>query len=140
LFNSALNAFLLARFIASVKNYEAHAQRNRKLIQLDATPTRNARLSSQNLPSSLIQSGETIQIPTYNGQRLSNDLHHETELVLVVGNDAENISESDSSSVIAGFGIGLDMTLRDVQSEAKKKRKPLACFPKDSARVPLFRQ
>jgi fumarylpyruvate hydrolase len=105
------------------KNYDAHAKEIAKLIQLDATPTETPIVFSKPA-SSLIQSGETIQIPTYNGQRLSNDLHHETELVLVVGNDAENISESDSSSVIAGFGIGLDMTLRDVQSEAKKGGNP----------------
>lgn len=105
------------------KNYDAHAKEMEKMIQLDATPTENPIVFSKPA-ASLIQSGSTIQIPTYNGKPLSSDLHHETELVLVVGNNAENISEAESATVISGFGIGLDMTLRDVQSVAKKGGNP----------------
>jgi 2-keto-4-pentenoate hydratase/2-oxohepta-3-ene-1,7-dioic acid hydratase in catechol pathway len=105
------------------KNYETHAKEMEKLIQLDATPTATPIVFSKPA-SSLIQSGGAIQIPIYNGKPISNDLHHETELVLVIGTDAEKISEAESASVIAGFGIGLDMTLRDVQSEAKKGGNP----------------
>ncbi len=105
------------------KNYDAHAKEMEKLIQLDTAPSEYPIVFSKPA-ASLIQSGETIQIPTYNGMPISHDLHHETELVLVVGKDAQNLSEADSATAIAGFGIGLDMTLRDVQSVAKKGGNP----------------
>jgi len=51
-------------------------------------------------------------------------MHHEAELVLLIG---ENIKDADletSERAIAGYGIGLDMTLRDVQSDLKRKGHP----------------
>ncbi|MGQ9806079.1 MAG: fumarylacetoacetate hydrolase family protein [Chlorobiales bacterium] len=105
------------------KNYEAHAKEMEKLIQLDATPTESPIVFSKPA-ASLVQSGHTICIPTYNGKPISSDLHHEIELVLVVGKDAENLSEAESATAIAGFGVGLDMTLRDVQSLAKQSGNP----------------
>jgi 5-carboxymethyl-2-hydroxymuconate isomerase len=69
--------------------------------------------------SSVIYSGGEIVYPSF-----SNDMHHETELVLLIG---ENIKDADletSERAIAGYGIGLDMTLRDVQSDLKKKGHP----------------
>ncbi len=69
--------------------------------------------------SSVIYSGDTIVYPSF-----SNEMHHETELVLLIG---ENIKDADletSERAIAGYGIGLDMTLRDVQSDLKKKGHP----------------
>jgi len=69
--------------------------------------------------SSVIYSGDQIIYPSF-----SNDMHHETELLLLIG---ENIKDADleaSERTIAGYGIGLDMTLRDVQSDLKKKSHP----------------
>ena len=69
--------------------------------------------------SSVIYSGGTIVYPSF-----SNDMHHETELVLLIG---ENIKDADletSERAIVGYGIGLDMTLRDVQSDLKRKGHP----------------
>lgn len=105
------------------KNYDAHAKEMEKLIQLDATPSETPIVFSKPA-ASLIQSGEMVRIPAYNGKPISSDLHHEIELVLVVGKDAENLSEAESATAIAGFGVGLDMTLRDMQSSAKKSGNP----------------
>jgi 2-keto-4-pentenoate hydratase/2-oxohepta-3-ene-1,7-dioic acid hydratase in catechol pathway len=69
--------------------------------------------------SSVIYSGESIIYPSF-----SNDMHHETELVLLIG---ENIKDADletSERAIAGYGVGLDMTLRDVQADLKRKGHP----------------
>lgn len=69
--------------------------------------------------SSVIYSGDSITYPSF-----SNDMHHETELVLLIG---ENIKDADletSERAIAGYGIGLDMTLRDVQADLKRKGHP----------------
>ncbi len=69
--------------------------------------------------SALIFSGENIIFPNF-----SKDMHHEVELVVVIGKSGKNIPSSDAFSYILGYGIGLDMTLRDVQAEAKKKGLP----------------
>ncbi len=69
--------------------------------------------------SSVIYSGDTIVYPTY-----SNDMHHETELVLLIGERVKNADLTTAERAILGYGIGLDMTLRDVQSELKKKGHP----------------
>jgi 5-carboxymethyl-2-hydroxymuconate isomerase len=69
--------------------------------------------------SSVIYSGETIIYPSY-----SNDMHHETELVLLIGENIKNADLETAERAIIAYGIGLDMTLRDVQSELKKKGHP----------------
>ena len=69
--------------------------------------------------SSVIYSGDTIIYPSY-----SNDMHHETELVLLIGDNIKNADLETAERAIASYGIGLDMTLRDVQSELKKKGHP----------------
>ena len=69
--------------------------------------------------SSVIYSGDSIVYPSF-----SNDMHHETELVLLIG---ENIKDADletAERAITGYGIGLDMTLRDIQADLKKKGHP----------------
>jgi 2-keto-4-pentenoate hydratase/2-oxohepta-3-ene-1,7-dioic acid hydratase in catechol pathway len=63
-------------------------------------------------------------IPHFEGRPVSANLHYEGELVLLIGADADNVPLADSPAYIAGYGAGLDMTLRDVQLEAKKSGNP----------------
>jgi 2-keto-4-pentenoate hydratase/2-oxohepta-3-ene-1,7-dioic acid hydratase in catechol pathway len=70
-------------------------------------------------PSAIIKNGEDIIIP-----KISNELHHEIELVVAIGRKAKNISMHEAINYVLGYGIGLDMTLRDVQNEAKNKGLP----------------
>ena len=51
-------------------------------------------------------------------------MHHEVELVLLMGKNIKNADEEEAAGAIAGYGVGLDMTLRDVQNELKKKGHP----------------
>ena len=69
--------------------------------------------------SALIYSGGEIIHPDY-----GNELHHEVELVLLIGETVKKASISEAEKAIIGYGIGLDMTLRDVQNEMKKKGNP----------------
>lgn len=55
---------------------------------------------------------------------MTKNLHHEVELVVVIGEDCANVSKDNAESVIAGYALGLDMTLRDLQSEAKTTGSP----------------
>jgi 5-carboxymethyl-2-hydroxymuconate isomerase len=69
--------------------------------------------------SAVIYSGDKIKYPSF-----SEDMHHEVELVLLIGEELNNADENESGKAIAGYGVGLDMTLRDIQNELKKKGYP----------------
>jgi len=70
-------------------------------------------------PSSIIYSGDNIIYPDF-----SNEMHHEVELVLLIGKDVSKANLKEAENAIIGYGVGLDMTLRDIQSEAKIKGHP----------------
>lgn len=69
--------------------------------------------------SSIIYSGDKIIYPSF-----STDMHHETELVLLIGSIVKNANESEAQKAITGYAVGLDMTLRDIQNDLKKKGHP----------------
>ena len=58
------------------------------------------------------------------------DYHHEVEFVVAIGRDGQNIAQSEAYSYVYGYGVGLDMTRRDLQEMAKDKRRPW-CISKD---------
>ncbi len=70
-------------------------------------------------PSILIYDNDDIVHPDY-----SAEMHHEVELVLLIGAKIKNASLEEAERAIIGYGVGLDMTLRDLQSEFKKKGHP----------------
>lgn len=55
---------------------------------------------------------------------VTSSLHHEIELVVAIGKRGRNVSAADASSYIWGYAVGLDMTRRDLQGEAKKQGRP----------------
>lgn len=61
--------------------------------------------------------GNTVELPGDVGE-----VHFELELVLRIGRDYE--SGADADSLIDGLALGLDLTLRDVQSKLKAKGQP----------------
>ena len=54
----------------------------------------------------------------------TSDVHHEIELVVALKSGESNISLSESYRHVLGFGVGLDMTRRDLQGQAKKTGRP----------------
>jgi fumarylpyruvate hydrolase len=53
------------------------------------------------------------------------DLHHEVEMVVAIGRDADGpLAPGESSALVCGYGVGLDLTRRDLQAIAKEKRLP----------------
>ena len=69
--------------------------------------------------SAVVYSGGKIIYPNF-----SNEMHHETELILLIGTTLKDASLDESNTAIKALGVGLDMTLRDIQSELKKKGHP----------------
>ncbi|KAI9146285.1 hypothetical protein BKA69DRAFT_1043935 [Paraphysoderma sedebokerense] len=52
------------------------------------------------------------------------EVHHEIELGVVIGKGGRDISKSSAMNHVAGYAIGIDMTARNLQEEAKKKGLP----------------
>jgi fumarylpyruvate hydrolase len=55
---------------------------------------------------------------------LTNSLHHEVELVVAITKGGRNIAAVDAQKHVWGYAVGLDMTRRDLQGEAKKLGRP----------------
>ena len=69
--------------------------------------------------TAIIENGEAIVLP-----KISDDVHHEVELTVLLGKEGKNIPQSKAFDYVAGYGIGLDMTMRDLQKEAKAAGNP----------------
>jgi fumarylpyruvate hydrolase len=54
----------------------------------------------------------------------TSNLHHEIELVVAIGKRGRDIAAADAASFVWGYAVGLDMTRRDLQGEAKKQGRP----------------
>ena len=65
--------------------------------------------------------GATATIPYPSA---TSNLHHEIELVVAIGKGGRDIAAADAGAHIFGYAVGLDMTRRDLQGEAKKLGRP----------------
>ncbi len=72
-------------------------------------------------PQALIIDGGTVNLPDF-----SENVHYEVELVVVIGKDCQNVRPEEASSYIAGYAVGVDITARDIQAQAKQSGKPWA--------------
>lgn len=96
------------------RNYAAHAAELGN--QVEAEPVVFLK------PTSAIQHEDApIVLPDF-----SRDVHFETELVLAIGRGGKHIDKRDALSHVAGYGLGLDLTARDLQNAAKQKGLPWA--------------
>ncbi|MBS1912156.1 MAG: fumarylacetoacetate hydrolase family protein [Bacteroidetes bacterium] len=96
------------------KNYEKHAKEMGGDVPADP-------VIFMKPATALVYDGGQVLIPA-----ISNDLHHEVELVVVIGSTARDVAEAEAMNHVLGYAVGLDMTLRDLQSAAKKRGEPWA--------------
>ena len=69
----------------------------------------------------VVNEGETGHMPY---PSLTQNLHHEIELVVAIGTGGRNIKAADAEKHIYGYAVGLDMTRRDLQNDMKKQGRP----------------
>ena len=69
--------------------------------------------------SSLVPMAPSFSIPTDQGE-----VHHEIEMALLVGEQLQNVDATTALWSMAGYGLALDLTLRDVQNALKKQGHP----------------
>ncbi|OGU56962.1 MAG: hypothetical protein A2X64_05680 [Ignavibacteria bacterium GWF2_33_9] len=97
------------------QNYAKHAREMGSLLP------RGEKIMFIKPTACYVPDGGSIVLPDY-----SEEVHHEVELVVVMGKEAKDVSKEDAWDYIAGFGIGIDATLRDLQRKAKEKGLPWA--------------
>lgn len=90
------------------RNYAAHAREMNAVVP-------DKPLVFLKPPAAYVADGSVVSLPMW-----SDNVHHEVELVVVMRNNAEG------AIAVAGVGVGLDLTARDVQTEAKKRGEPWA--------------
>ena len=102
----------IGKLVCLARTYKKHAQ------EMNTEATKNPLLFLKPA-SSVIFNGESIVIP-----KMSNCLHHEVELGVVIGKKCKNISQKKALDYVLGYLLALDITARDIQSEAKKNGWP----------------
>ena len=69
----------------------------------------------------IVPEGSTGQMPY---PSLTQNLHHEIELVVAIGKGGRNIPAAQAMAHVYGYAVGLDMTRRDLQNDMKKQGRP----------------
>jgi len=106
-------AFPIRRIFCVGRNYAEHAR------EMGHDPDREAPFYFCKPSDSVLTGGADMPYPT-----VTKDLHHEMELVVAIGTGGKNIAVADALKHVWGYCVGLDMTRRDVQGEAKKLGRP----------------
>ncbi|MBM4169631.1 MAG: fumarylacetoacetate hydrolase family protein [Ignavibacteria bacterium] len=115
----------VGKIICVGRNYAEHAKEMR--AEVPTFPVLFLKPST-----AVIGDRGTVVIPD-----ISNNLHHEVEMTILIGKGGSGIPRERAPEYVAGYGIGLDMTLRDVQDEAKKKGLPWALAKGFDTSAPL---
>ncbi len=70
-------------------------------------------------PDGLLGPGARIPYPPE-----THDFQHEVELVIALGEGGRNLAPEDARRAVLAYGVGLDLTRRDLQTELKRRGHP----------------
>lgn len=102
----------LGKIVCVGRNYAAHAK------ELN-NPIPDTPLLFMKPATAATIMEEPIHLPQGRG-----DVHFETELAVLIGKPLTNASENEVRDAVLGFGLALDLTLREVQGQLKAKGQP----------------
>jgi fumarylpyruvate hydrolase len=105
--------FPVHRIYCVGRNYAAHVR------EMGKDPDREPPFFFSKPADAVVSNGANIAFPTR-----TNDLHHEIELVVAIGKAGANIAIAHALTHVFGYAVGLDLTRRDLQAEAKDKGRP----------------
>lgn len=105
--------FPVRRIFCVGRNYADHAR------EMGGNPDREPPFFFTKPADAIVETGNHMAYP-----KLTHNLHHELELVIALGRGGENISKEEAAAHIFGYAIGIDLTRRDLQDEAKEMRRP----------------
>ncbi|MEM7469783.1 MAG: fumarylacetoacetate hydrolase family protein [Pseudomonadota bacterium] len=104
--------FPVRRIFCVGRNYEAH-------VREMGNDTREPPFFFSKPADAVVENGSEVRYPP-----ATQDLHHEIELVVAIGRGGTGIAPGAALSHVWGAGVGVDLTRRDLQAEAKKKGRP----------------
>jgi fumarylpyruvate hydrolase len=104
--------FPIRRVYCVGRNYAEHA------IEMGHDPNREPPFFFQKNPDNVVTDGQFPYPPK------TSDVHHEIELVVALAKGGANIPADKALDCVYGYAVGLDMTRRDLQGEAKKMGRP----------------
>lgn len=121
--------FPIRRILCVGRNYEAHAR------EMGKDPTRDKPFFFMKPSDAVVDTGSNVPYPPE-----TKNLHYEIELVVAIGTGGADISEEDALNHVWGYGVGIDLTRRDLQNAAKDAGRPWEwgkAFDKSAPIAPL---
>jgi fumarylpyruvate hydrolase len=106
-------SFPIHRIYCVGRNYAAHAR------EMGHDPDREQPFFFMKPADAVVPSGSAISYPP-----MTRNFHHEIELVVAIGEGGWDISADHANRHIFGYAVGLDMTRRDLQLEARQQGRP----------------
>lgn len=105
--------FPVRRIFCVGRNYAEHA------IEMGSDPKKEPPFFFSKPADAIVTSGCDTPYPP-----ATSSVHHEVELVVAIGKGGSEIKAEDAMSHVWGFAVGLDLTRRDLQADAKKHGRP----------------
>ncbi|WP_244788106.1 fumarylacetoacetate hydrolase family protein [Cupriavidus pauculus] len=105
--------FPIRRVFCVGRNYAAHAR------EMGKDPDREPPFFFTKPADAVVPAEGTVPYPP-----LTENLHHEIELVVAIGKGGANVSAAQALDLVWGYGVGVDLTRRDLQDVAKKMSRP----------------
>lgn len=106
-------AFPVHRIYCVGRNYADHA------IEMGGDPKRESPFFFQKNPDNIVIDDGEFPYPSS-----TSEVHHEVELIVALNGRGHEIDVHRAREFIYGYGVGLDMTRRDLQAECKKAGRP----------------
>lgn len=100
--------FPVRRIFCIGRNYAAHAR------EMGGDPDREPPFYFNKAADTVVASGSVVDYPPR-----TDDLQHEIELVAAIKKDGRNISVGHAEEHVFGYAVGIDLTRRDLQAQAK---------------------
>lgn len=105
--------FPVRRIYCVGRNYAEHAR------EMGHDPAREAPFFFAKPPDAVVPGGGALAWPS-----ATRELHHEVELVVALGGHGEALTPDAAASLVWGHAVGVDLTRRDLQAEAKRQARP----------------
>lgn len=105
--------FPVRRIFCIGRNYAAHAR------EMGKDPDREPPFFFTKPADAVVPNGAKVAYPP-----LTKNLHHEIELVVALGREGRNVDEDEALGLVYGYAVGIDLTRRDLQAEAKELGRP----------------
>jgi fumarylpyruvate hydrolase len=105
--------FPIRRVFCIGRNYAEHAR------EMGATVDKSTPMFFCKPADAVVGDGADVAYP-----QATADLHHEVEMVVALGAGGHDLSPEQAKALVWGYGVGLDLTRRDLQAQAKAKGHP----------------